>query len=86
MLKRILLIIGVLLSGHTLAQDTWTLAKGLTVVPPADLDLTFQVIEDYDPNQKLLVGWQGEDLLYAFAIDKQPGGLPTKTYFSGVKG
>ena len=44
---------------------------GLTVDPPKNLDLTFQVIPSYDPKQNVLAGWDGKTLQYVIGRAKK---------------
>ena len=46
---------------------------GVTVEPPENLDLTFQVIPSYDSKQKVLAGWDGQKLQYVIGrVTKLP--------------
>lgn len=58
------------------------LPGGLAVDPARSLDLTYQVIPDYDPNEKVIAGWAGDKLQYFVTVEKLPAGwLDADKYF-----
>ena len=63
--------------------DEWQLGKFITVAPKG-LDVTFQLLEEYDPNQKLVMGWNGEESLFTMVVDEQPGGEKVELYWKGI--
>jgi len=61
------------------------LEVGLTVEPPAQIDLTYQIIKANDPNKKVIAGWDGDKLEYIVSVSKlPPGWLDAKQYLSGM--
>lgn len=60
------------------------LSSGIAVKPAASLDLTYQVIPDYDPNEKVIARWDGDKLAYFLTVEKlPPGWLNPEQYFTG---
>ena len=61
------------------------LPGGLAVDPDSSLDLTYQVIADYDPVQKVIAGWTGDKLKYFVSVEKLPSGWTDHNkYFQGL--
>jgi hypothetical protein len=48
------------------------LPSGLSVDPPGELDLTYQIVHSYDEHEKVIVGWDGDKLQYFISIQKLP--------------
>jgi hypothetical protein len=69
-----LLILMVSLAAPVLAEP-FVMAQGLAIEPDEELDLTYQVIESYDKTEKVLAGWNGEELRYLITLEKMPPGL-----------
>jgi hypothetical protein len=69
-----LLILMVSLAAPVLAEP-FVMAQGLAIEPGEELDLTYQVIESYDKTEKVLAGWNGEELRYLITLEKMPPGL-----------
>ncbi len=84
MKKMIVGVVVCLLSMQAFSED-WNLTRQLMVSPSGDMDVTFQVIEGFDPDEKLLVGWVGEDMDYAFVVDEQPGGQKEGKHWKGIE-
>ena len=51
-----------------------SLPGGLTVDLPEQLDLTYQIIPDYDENEKVIAGWSNDKLQYFVALSRLPAG------------
>lgn len=83
-MKGYCLLIAVLLFSKSIFAENWKLDKYIEVTPPEGLDITFQIYEDFDPTQKVIMGWTGEELNYVMTTDHQPGGLKTKKYWRGL--
>jgi len=63
------------------------LPGGITVDPPPALELTLQVVPSYDPEEKVLAAWEGEQLLYFITVGKlPPGWLNADQYLQGFVG
>lgn len=78
--RHIPLVAALLLGLHTaaLALD---LPAGLSIDPPEDLDLTYQIIPAYDEKEKVVAGWNGEDLQYIIPVERlPPGHTDAQTY------
>ncbi|MEM7283102.1 MAG: hypothetical protein AAF438_15905, partial [Pseudomonadota bacterium] len=56
----------------------WFVADFLAVQPPADEDLTFQILEGYDPDNTILIGWTGEDLDFVWDVVEEQTGHKNK--------
>ena len=64
-------------------SEPWMIGKTLEV-NPSEMDVTFQIFPDYDPAEKLVHGWKGEELYYLILVDQQPGGEKSQKYWSGI--
>lgn len=84
-LKIVLFIFLAFLShAHAQAQPL-LLPSGIAVDPAPPLDLTFQVVPSYDPDEEVLAGWAGDKLLYFVTVEKlPPGWLTPDNYFKGL--
>ena len=60
------------------------LPSGLQLDPPAEQDLTYQVIPDYDAQQRVIAAWHGESLQYYIATGRFAPGENTdpQVYFA----
>lgn len=68
------------------SSNSLIVENGLLITPPKTLDLTYQTIPSYDETQKLLVGWEGENLQYFISFSKlPPGWLEADVWFAGLK-
>ena len=76
-------IIFVLFFSSSAFSESWNIGKSLKV-KPLNLDVTFQVFPDYDPEEKLIHGWKGEELHYLILVDQQPGGKKIEKYWKGM--
>ena len=72
MKKYILLLL--IFIAQVATAETWKLDKYIQVSPPDGADVTFQIFEAYDPKEKILMGWNGDNLEYMFVVDEQPAG------------
>lgn len=62
------------------------LPAGLSLKPPADLDLTFQVVPAYDEKEKVIARWNGDELQYFVSVNRLPAGyLDAKSYLAGFE-
>lgn len=83
-LLRIVLLTVVAFVSQAQAQSL-VLPAGIAVDPSPPLDVTFQVVPSYDPDEKVLAGWEGDKLLYFVTVDKMPAGwLNADQYFQGL--
>ena len=78
-----LLIITALVFSASVWSEPWRIGKALDV-DPSGIDVTFQIFPDYDPVEKLVHGWKGEELHYLILVDQQPGGKKSKKYWKGM--
>lgn len=83
MKKYILLLL--ILFAQVATAETWKLDKYIQVSPPDGADVTFQIFEAYDPKEKILMGWNGDNLEYMFVVDEQPGGKKDSIYWKGLE-
>ncbi len=61
------------------------LPEGLLLDPPADLDLTYQVVPRYDDTEKVIAGWAGEKLQHFTGVTRlPPGWVEPQAYFDGL--
>lgn len=59
------------------------LAAGITVEPPEQVELTYQIIPSYDEKAKVLAAWDGDKLKYFVDVSELPPGyLNARTYLS----
>lgn len=66
-------------------SETQIVARGLAIELPEHLDLTYQIIPEYDEREYVLAGWNGEDLLYFMTFEKLPSGwLEADRWFAGL--
>lgn len=65
-------------------SDSQVVAHGLAVDLLETLDLTFQVIPEYDETENVLAGWNGDEFQYFVAFSKLPAGwLNAEQWISG---
>lgn len=86
MMKQLLhaAIIFHILVSSALAQSISHIS-GINIEPNASLDLTYQIVPDYDPVEKVIAGWKGDKLQYFISVDKLPAGwLDPEKYFQGL--
>lgn len=83
-MKKYLFALPLLLVSSLSLAETWNIGRYLSVSPPEDMDLTYQIFEDYDPKEKIVMGWTGEDLNYLLVVDEAPGGSKTSLYWKGL--
>lgn len=57
--------------GHA---QSLVLPAGIGVEPDKSLDLTYQIVEEFDENEKAIAGWDGNKLLYVVSVEKLPKG------------
>ena len=61
------------------------LQSGIAVDPDPSLDLTYQVLPDHDPVEKVIAGWMGDKLQYFVLVERLPAGLlDHHKYFQGL--
>lgn len=72
-----------LCSAHVHAIE-WKIGKHVTVSPSDDMDVTFQIFEEFDPNEEVLLGWNGDVLEYMMTVDEQPSGYSSEQYWQGL--
>lgn len=61
------------------------LPAGISLDPPENLDLTYQIISSYDEKQEVIARWNGEKLQYFVSVEKLPRGyLDAKFYLTGL--
>jgi hypothetical protein len=83
-LLRIVLFILFALVSQAQAQS-FVLPGGIAVDPSPPLDVTYQIVPSYDPDEKVLAGWEGDKLLYFVTVEKLPAGwLNPDKYFQGL--
>ena len=63
----------------------YQLATYLEVSVSPTMDVTFQLFEGFSDDEKILVGWSGEQLNYAVTVTEQPGGFSMKKHFKGLR-
>lgn len=64
------------LAGAAAVQaQSLVLPSGLAFNPDESLDLTYQVVPDYDPHEKIIAGWRGDTLRYFMGVEKLPPGF-----------
>lgn len=81
LLRRFVCLLLALFGVHVHAQAL-VLPEGLAVDPDDTLDLTYQVVPDFDEHQKVLAGWEGDKLRYVVTVEKlPPGWLEAQKYF-----
>jgi len=80
---KVLLVIIALGFAPTAWSEIWKIGETLEV-NPSQLDVTFQVLPDYDPVEKLVHGWRGDELHYLILVDQQPGGKKPEKYWKGM--
>lgn len=86
MLKKFVRIAFALFLGLQIPARALDLPSGLSIEPPADMDLTFQLVPAYDDNEKVIARWRGDDLQYFVSVNRLPAGyLDAKSYLSGFE-
>jgi len=71
---RTVCVLGLMLHSINVNAETWTLLPKLTMTPPADLDVSFQSLEELDLEGNHIVGWQGEEAdFFVLAVDWEKG-------------
>lgn len=88
MFRIILLIIALIpLSSSIAFSEQIHLDDDLTVEPAAALELSFDIIPDYDANKKVLISKTGEKLQYFISVRKLPQGeISAGKYFTQMLG
>ncbi len=84
-MKNYLFVIFAVFCSSVLSAETWKIGNHISVSPPEDMDLTFQILEEYDENEKVLMGWDDEELAYLISLDEQPGGIKNSKYWEGIE-
>ena len=79
------LLVALLFMTQVATAETFKIARYLQVSPPDSADVTFQIFEAYDPKEKILMGWNGDNLQYMFVVDEQPGGKNDSIYWKGLE-
>ncbi len=74
-------IAGFMLMGVNAYAEEWRVADHPTFTPPTNLDVTFQVLPEVDPNRKLVLGWKGHELCYLIRVKNQPGHVTQQQYW-----
>jgi hypothetical protein len=65
-------------------SDSQVVADGLAIDLLETLDLTFQVIPEYDETENVLAGWNGDEFQYFIVFSKLPAGwLNADKWISG---
>jgi hypothetical protein len=65
--------------------EPYVMAQGLAIDIGEEIDLTYQVVESYDENEKVLAGWKGDGLQYFITLEKLPDGLQNgRDYFTAL--
>jgi hypothetical protein len=58
--------------------------RGLALYFPEHLDLTHQIVPEYDTLKPVVAGWRGDDLIYLISFLKlPPGWLDFEVWFNG---
>jgi len=61
------------------------LPAGISLDPPENLDLSYQIVPSYDEEQEVIARWNGEKLQYYVSVEKLPPGyLDAKSYLTGL--
>ena len=84
-MRKYVFTLAFMLIAQVASAETYQIGKYLQVSPPKGVDVTFQIFEAYDPKEKILMGWNGEDLEYMFVVDKDPGGKKDSLYWKGLE-
>ena len=79
------LLVALLFMTQVATAETFKIARYIQVSPPDNADVTFQIFEAYDPKEKILMGWNGDNLQYMFVVDEQPGGKKDSVYWKGME-
>jgi hypothetical protein len=65
--------------------ESFSLGVGLAIDPPADTNVTYQVMPRFEARAKVLAGWTGDKLEYVASVQKlPPGWLDADKYFTGL--
>lgn len=83
-MKQLIFLVLVLMFSNFIHAENWKLSKHIEVTPPEGLDITFQINEAYDPDEKIIMGWTGDELNYMMMADYQPGGHKANEYWKGL--
>ena len=84
-MKKYLFILAFILIAQIASAETYKIGKYIEVTPPKGIDVTFQIFEAFDPKEKVLMGWNGEELEYMFVTEKDPGGYKESSYWKGLE-
>lgn len=67
-----------------IASSSQVVAAGLALELLENLDLTYQVVPDYDDTENVIVGWNNDEFLYFVAFSKlPPGWLDPEVWIEG---
>ncbi len=87
MLKLKTLFAALLAFSLSYPADSMELPIGIAFDPPARLDLTYQVLPSYDEHEKVIAGWDDEELRYFIVVEKLPPNYTdAKKYFPELIG
>ena len=84
-MKKYVFILAFMLIAQVASAETYKIGKYIEVTPPKGVDVTFQIFEAFDPKEKVLMGWNGEELEYLFVTEKDPAGYKESSYWKGIE-
>jgi len=65
--------------------ESLVLPAGIVLEPDPSLDISYQILQNFDEKEKVIAGWDGEKLQYSISTIKLPPGWPDyKKYFQGL--
>ncbi len=72
------------LAAMPVTAKQWILGQRLEIHPAATMDVTYQSLPDFDPKDKVIVGWTDDEPRYVLSADEQPGGFPEQQYWQSL--
>ncbi|AWF81539.1 hypothetical protein BTJ40_12285 [Microbulbifer sp. A4B17] len=80
-MKRIFITVLFCITSYTSQAEELKIAEYIKVNPPSEMDLTFQVVPDYSPDEEILLIWNGDELDYLVVTDRERGGQKHELYW-----
>ncbi|WP_428036082.1 hypothetical protein [Amphritea sp.] len=83
-LKTIILLVCYMVFSSQVYSEPQVVADGLAIELLESLDITYQIVPDYDDTENVIVGWNGDEFQYFIAFSKlPPGWLDADVWIAG---
>ena len=83
-LKTIILLVCYMVFSSQVYSEPQVVADGLAIELLESLDITYQIVPDYDDTDNVIAGWNGDEFQYFIAFSKlPPGWLDADVWIAG---